>query len=54
MKKCAGVFSGCSRFFRRKIKDARIERTFVNDDLERCIKEIADYIRTEGGVMYGD
>ena len=27
---------------------------FTNDDLERCIKEIADYIRTEGGVMYGD
>lgn len=51
---CRRFLADAVDFSEEKIKDARIERTFVNDDLERCIKEIADYIRTEGGVMYGD
>lgn len=51
---CRRFLADAADFSEQKIKDAHIEHTFVNDDLESCIKEIADYIRTEGGMMYGN
>lgn len=44
---CRRFLADSEDFSAEKIKDAGIERRFCNDDLERCVQEIKNYIRTE-------
>lgn len=46
---CRRFLADSEDFSREKLEKAGIVRVFVNDDLERCIREIKDYIRNPAG-----
>ena len=43
---CRRFLADSEDFSEDKIREAHITRRFINDDLERCIGEIRDYIKT--------
>lgn len=43
---CRRFLADSEDFAEEKIKDAEIETSFENDDLEKCIREITEYIKS--------
>lgn len=43
---CRRYLADSEDFSEDKIKEAEIERRFINDDFDRCLEEISDYIKT--------
>lgn len=41
---CRRFLADCEDFSEEKLKEAGIERRFVNDDLQKCLQEIRQYI----------
>lgn len=41
---CRRFLADCEDFSEEKIREAGISRRFKNDDLEKCLKEISEYI----------
>lgn len=44
---CRRFLADCEDFSEEKIEEADVSRRFINDDLERCVAEIRDYIMQE-------
>lgn len=44
---CRRFLADSVDFSEEKVKEAQITRRFLNDDLERCLSEVTDYIKDE-------
>lgn len=42
---CRRFLADCQDFSEEKVKEAGITRRFYNDDLEKCLKEIKEYLK---------
>ena len=42
---CRRFLADSADFSKEKVKSAGIDKVFVNDDLEKCMKEVRDYIK---------